>query len=218
MQLPTRPPQPSPRGRLIPIPCVCCCPCASCSCLQDREAHLHDYPALSHPHVFVLQVGPAAHTCRPAAACLWLHCSQLAVWPPRARTDALPPLPTHTRCWIVPNCACLPPLCLAPPPVPACRAATSPSGGPSPSCAEAGTHPWTTLTTQRSSRCVPHVLLGVPPGVLPSVLHVSQRTLAELPLGGLLESGQAPPQLPPPTPAAVSFPAAPLCRRCATTW
>ena len=25
--------------------------------LQDREAHLHDYPALSHPHVFVLQVG-----------------------------------------------------------------------------------------------------------------------------------------------------------------
>ena len=26
-------------------------------CVQDREAHMHDYPALSYPHVFVLQVG-----------------------------------------------------------------------------------------------------------------------------------------------------------------
>lgn len=58
--------------------------CASTAVTQDREAHLHDYPALSYPHVFVLQVRPSpvpvGLSCRGCAAS---RCARCASMPPR---------------------------------------------------------------------------------------------------------------------------------------
>lgn len=103
---------------------------------QDREAHMHDYPALSHPHVFVLQVGgtwpagtlPAARAwSQPACSGKHTCCSSAVLVPGTAVFRSARPL--------------------AP-----CRAGTRPSGRRTPTCARAATCPWTTPTSPSSSR------------------------------------------------------------------
>lgn len=89
---------------------------------------MHDYPALTHPHVFVLQVRQGREgfdCCLARGACV----RQGAVHAWLALMHAVEPNPALE-----------------------CRAATKPFGAPTASCATATTRRWTTPPSARSSR------------------------------------------------------------------
>lgn len=107
-----------------------------------------DYPALSQPHVFVLQVGSPAWADKlkrgtlPSAVCVqpMSHLCLLPACPSGPEAAVMPALVSCSPCPT--QHACRMP----------CRAGTRRFGRRTASCARVATPPWTTPTSRRSSR------------------------------------------------------------------